>query len=244
MGAPVDLRSDTVSKPSAAMRQAMAGAEVGDDRYGDDPTVNRLQDRAAELTGKEAAVFLPTGTLCNQIALRAFTRSGHFVACEADAHIGGTEAASSAALSGIVFRRIRAASRGLLTASQIAAALADPYQPSVADLVTVENTHQVGGGSVLPADEFAGNRRGLRGPRYPALPGRRAPLQRLRANRRYRRRLSGRGRRDDVLPVQGARRADRLHAGRQRGVHPGGPAAQDLVRRPAGGRPGCWRRPG
>jgi threonine aldolase len=153
MDSPVDLRSDTVSQPSSAMRQAMAGAEVGDDRYGDDPTVNRLQDRAAELTGKEAAVFLPTGTLCNQIAMRAFTRSGHFVVCEADAHICGTEAASSAALSGIVFRRIRAASRGLLTASQVAAALADPYSNS-ADLVTVENTHQVGGGSVLPVDEM------------------------------------------------------------------------------------------
>ncbi len=154
MDAPVDLRSDTVSKPSAAMRQAMASAEVGDDWYGDDPTVNRLQDRAAELTGKEAAAFLPTGTLCNQIAMHAFARSGHFVVCEANAHTCGTEGASSAAMSGIAFRRIPAA-RGLLSAGQVAAALApDPYDANVVDLVTVENTHQLGGGSVLPPGEM------------------------------------------------------------------------------------------
>ena len=86
----VDLRSDTVTRPSAAMRRAMADAEVGDDWYGDDPTVNRLQDAAAELTGKEAALYLPTGTACNQIAMHAFVRAGRFVACEATAHVGGT----------------------------------------------------------------------------------------------------------------------------------------------------------
>ena len=155
MDAPVDLRSDTVSKPSAAMRRAMAGAEVGDDRYGDDPTVNRLQDRAAELTGKEAAVFLATGTLCNQIAMHAFVRSGHFVVCEAAAHAGGTEAASAAALSGIAFRRIPAAAHGLLTAGQVAAALVpDPGDATVVDLVTVENTHQAGGGWALPVGDL------------------------------------------------------------------------------------------
>jgi threonine aldolase len=155
MDAPVDLRSDTVSKPSDAMRQAMASAEVGDDWYGDDPTVNRLQDLAAGLAGQEAAAFLPTGTLCNQIAMHAFVRAGHFVVCEATAHTGGTEAASAAVLSGIAFHRIHAPSRGLLTAGQVAAALEpDPYDATVVDLVTVENTHQVGGGSVLPADDM------------------------------------------------------------------------------------------
>jgi threonine aldolase len=155
MDAHVDLRSDTVSKPSDAMRRAMASAEVGDDWYGDDPTVNRLQDLAAELTGKEAAVYLPTGTLCNQIALHAFVRAGHYVVCEATAHVGGPEAASSAVMSGIAFHRVQAASRGLLTGGQIAAALApDPYDAAVVDLVTIENTHQVGGGSVLPVDEM------------------------------------------------------------------------------------------
>jgi threonine aldolase len=155
MDAPVDLRSDTVSKPSGAMRRAMASAEVGDDWYGDDPTVNRLQDLAAGLTGKEAAAYLPTGTICNQIAMHALVRSGHFVVCEASAHTGGTEAASSAALSGIAFHRVQAASRGLLTAGQIASALEpDPDDVTVIDLVTVENTHHVGGGSVLPVDEM------------------------------------------------------------------------------------------
>jgi threonine aldolase len=145
-----DLRSDTVTRPSPAMRRAMAGAEVGDDLFGDDPTVNRLQERAAELTGKQAALYLPTGSLCNQIALHVFARSGHQVVCEQAAHICGHELASSAVLSGVTFRTVAAPWHGLLTAAQVAAALVpEPYAP-VVDLVTVENTHQVGGGTVLP----------------------------------------------------------------------------------------------
>jgi threonine aldolase len=135
------------------MRQAMATAEVGDDWYGDDPTVNRLQDRAAEATGKQAAIYLPTGTMCTQIAMHAFVRSGHLAACEATAHAGRTEASSAAVLSGIAFHYITAASRGLLTPDQVGAALRpDPYDVSVIDLVTIENTHQVGGGSVMSVD--------------------------------------------------------------------------------------------
>ena len=80
------------------MRHAMATAEVGDDRFGGDPTVNRLQDRAAELTGKQAAIYLPTGTMCNQVAMHAFVRAGHLVVCEAAAHVGRTEVASAAVL--------------------------------------------------------------------------------------------------------------------------------------------------
>ncbi len=148
----VDLRSDTVTRPSERMRRAMATAEVGDDWFGDDPTVNRLQDRVAEVTGREAALYLPTGTMCNQIAMHAFARAGHLVVCEGTAHTCGMELASSAVLSGITFRRVRAESRGLLTAAQVAAALEpDPYGVIVADLVTIENTHQVGGGAVMPA---------------------------------------------------------------------------------------------
>ena len=155
-GGYVDLRSDTVTKPSAAMRQAMADAEVGDDWYGDDPTVNRLQDAAAGLTGKQAALFLPTGTLCSQLAMHVFVTSGHFVACEATAHVGGTEATSAAAMSGIAFKRIAGYARGLLSPGQVAAALEpDPYDVDVVDLVTVENTHQLGGGSVLPVADLA-----------------------------------------------------------------------------------------
>ncbi|HEY7323216.1 MAG TPA: GntG family PLP-dependent aldolase [Streptosporangiaceae bacterium] len=156
MNARIDLRSDTVSTPSPRMRQAMATAEVGDDWYGDDPTVNLLQDRAAELTGKEAAIYLPTGTLCNQVALHAYVASGHLAVCEASAHVGRTEVSSSAALSGVAFRYVAAEDRGRLTGAQVAAALApDPYDVAVVDLVAIENTHQVGGGSVLSVDGVA-----------------------------------------------------------------------------------------
>jgi threonine aldolase len=132
----------------------MATAEVGDDWYGDDPTVNRLQDLAAELTGKPAAAYLPTGTMCNQIAMSIFARTGHSVICETTAHVGETEAASSAALSGISFHNVTAAQDGLLTADQVAGALEpDLYNVEVVDLVALENTHQVGGGAVLPVEE-------------------------------------------------------------------------------------------
>src|SRR2546423_8911274 len=152
---PVDLRSDTVTKPSEAMRRAMAAAEVGDDWYGDDPTVNRLQDRAAELTGKEAATFVPSGTMANQIAVHAFVRSGHMVACEAQSHVARVEASSSAALSGVSAREIAASSRGQLTADVVAMALEpDPYEVDVIDLLALENTHQAGGGTVTPVEEM------------------------------------------------------------------------------------------
>jgi len=138
------------------MRRAMAEAEVGDDWYGDDPTVNRLQDAAAELTGKQAAIYLPTGTLCNQIALHAFVRPGRFVVCEASSHVGGTEAASAAVLSGVAFRPVPGRPPGLLHAEQVAAALAaDPYDVDLVDLVTIENTHQRGGGLAMSAASVA-----------------------------------------------------------------------------------------
>jgi threonine aldolase len=149
MDARIDLRSDTVSKPSERMRREMAAAEVGDDWYGDDPTVNKLQDQAAELTGKPAALYLPTGTMCNQIALHAYVRAGHLAVCEASAHAGRTEASSAAVLSGISFHYVTAPDRGLMLGEQVATALApDPDDVSVVDLVTIENTHHVGGGSV------------------------------------------------------------------------------------------------
>ncbi len=150
MDARIDLRSDTVTQPSDRMRRAMATAEVGDDWYGDDPTVNRLQDRVAELTGKEAALYLPTGTMCNQIALHAYVRSGHLAVCEATAHIGRTEVSAAAALSGVAFHYLTAPDRGLLLGEQVAAALApDPDDVAVVDLVSIENTHHVGGGTVM-----------------------------------------------------------------------------------------------
>jgi threonine aldolase len=153
----VDLRSDTVSRPTASMRRAMAAAEVGDDLFGDDPTVIRLEEQAAGLTGKQAALYLPTGTLCNQIAMRVLAGPGHVVVCEESAHVGTHELISSAMLSSITFRAIPGRPRGLLTAVQVAAAVEPvPYDPAVVGMVAVENTHQVGGGTVMPAGTLAG----------------------------------------------------------------------------------------
>jgi threonine aldolase len=152
----VDLRSDTVTKPSAAMRAAMAAAEVGDDWYGDDPTVNRLQERAAQITGTEAAIYVPTGTMANQIALRLHVSgAGHLVAAEAAAHVASTELMTSAVLSGISTRTAHAP-RGWLTA-ELAAELLTPdiaYDVEVVDLLAVENTAGHAGGTVMPADEL------------------------------------------------------------------------------------------
>jgi threonine aldolase len=138
------------------MRRAMAGAEVGDDLFGDDPTVIALQEQTAGLTGKQAALYLPTGTLCNQIAMHVLAGPGHVVVCEETAHVGTHELISSAMLSSITFRTITGRPNGLLTAGQVTAALEPvPYDPAVVGLVTVENTHQVGGGTVLPVAALA-----------------------------------------------------------------------------------------
>src|SRR5260370_1117891 len=135
MDAPVDLRSDAVTKPSQAMRRAMAEAEVGDDWFGDDPTVNRLQDLAADLTGKAAAVYLPTGTMCSQIAMHAFTGAGHLVACEPTAHVCAMEASSAAVLSRLPFPPIPPPSHELLSAAQVEDAPApSPYNATAVDL--------------------------------------------------------------------------------------------------------------
>ena len=155
MAALLDLRSDTVTKPTDAMRRAMAAAEVGDDWFGDDPTVNRLQDRAAELTGKQAALYLPTGTLCTQIALHALVRSGRLVVCEASAHVCGMELGAAAVLSGVTFRPV-VGSAGVLSGAQVSAALEQhPYDVTVVDLVAIENTHQVSGGTPSTVAEVA-----------------------------------------------------------------------------------------
>ena len=155
----VDLRSDTVTKPSERMRRAMATAEVGDDWYGDDPTVNRLQERAAEITGKEAALYVATGTMANRIAHHVLVRPGHLVACEPFSHVSTVELQSAADLSGISFRPVPS-ERGRLTAEAVAEALVpDPFDVRVIDLVSIENTHQVGGGTVLPIEDARGIRK-------------------------------------------------------------------------------------
>lgn len=135
----------------------MAAAEVGDDWYGDDPTVNRLQDRAADVTGKEAAIYVPTGTMANQIGLRLFVHgSGHLVVCEANAHVASTEVATSAVLSGIAYRRLTAPSRGQLTAEAVTRGLGPDtiYDVEVVDLLALENTHGHMGGTVMSIEEM------------------------------------------------------------------------------------------
>jgi threonine aldolase len=153
----VDLRSDTVTRPSTAMRRAMADAEVGDDWYGDDPTVNRLQERAAEITGKEAALFVPTGTMANQIGLRLHvTGGGHLVAAAQGAHVASTELMTSAVLSGIGFRTAPSRATGWMTAD-LARVLLEPdsyYDVEVVDLLSTENTAGSAGGTVMPPDEM------------------------------------------------------------------------------------------
>lgn len=153
----VDLRSDTVTKPSEAMRRAMADAEVGDDWYDDDPTVNLLQERCAEAVGKEAAAFVPTGTMANQIGLRLhFQGPGHLVAAAAGLHVTSVEVMTAAALAGIAYRTIDAGPRGWIDAEQ-AAQLLEPddfYDVEVVDLLSVENTVGGAGGRVMPLEEL------------------------------------------------------------------------------------------
>ena len=153
----VDLRSDTVTTPTPEMRRAMAEAEVGDAWYGDDPTVNRLQELAAERLGKEAALYVPTGTMANQIALALHVRTGgHLVACSELSHVAGTEVMTSAALSGIAFRTTDPGPRGWIDAEQ-ARALLEPdsyYDVEVVDLLSVENTVGGAGGRVMPLEEL------------------------------------------------------------------------------------------
>jgi threonine aldolase len=151
---PIDLRSDTITQPTQAMRAVMAAAPVGDDVFGDDPTVKLLETRVAELLGKEAALFAPSGTMANQLALRALADSGDEILIDANAHIYYYEAGGPAALSGISCRCLPGI-RGIFTAADLQAALRPPDQhfpPS--KLVCVENTHNRGGGSIWPLHQL------------------------------------------------------------------------------------------
>jgi threonine aldolase len=153
---PVDLRSDTVTRPSPGMRRAMAEAPVGDDQYGEDPSVNRLQQRIAELLGKEAGLFVPSGTMANQIALKVLTRPGDEVLLGEDAHMMWHESGAGAANSGVQFTAI--GDGGLFTAADFRAAVKQPGHIVLppTGLAAVENTHNLGGGVVFPqADAVA-----------------------------------------------------------------------------------------
>ena len=146
----IDLRSDTLTKPTAAMREAMAAADVGDDVYGEDPTINRLEARAAEVFGREAALFVPTGTMGNQIAIRLHTEHGQEVICEAQSHVLDWEMAMVSAFSGCVPRAV-ASENGVLTWDRIATALYPKvYYRAATGLICLENTHNMAGGVVTP----------------------------------------------------------------------------------------------
>jgi len=147
---PVDLRSDTLTKPSSAMREAMARAEVGDDVYGEDPTVNRLKARVAELLGKQAALFVPSGVMANQIALAVQTRPGDEVLVSRGAHCMWYESGAAAALAGVQLREL-GGDDGLYTARELAATInPDNSHYPVTALVSVENSHNRGGGRIFP----------------------------------------------------------------------------------------------
>jgi len=151
----IDLRSDTVTQPTAAMREAMMAAEVGDDVYGEDPSVNRLQERAAELLGKEGALFFPSGTMANQTALHSLTRRGDVVLASRNCHILKYEAGAASALSGVQIKTIGA--EGIFDAGDVRENLhPDEQHFAPTTVVAVENTHNMAGGRVLPAELLEG----------------------------------------------------------------------------------------
>jgi threonine aldolase len=146
----IDLRSDTVTKPTPAMRRVMAEAEVGDDVYGEDPTVNRLQEKAAEITGTEAALFVPSGTMGNQVAIAVHTRPGQEVIVEATSHIYNVEMATMARFSGVQ-PRVVFGERGVFSAEQVRQAIRPKlYYLAQTGLVCLENTHNAAGGRIWP----------------------------------------------------------------------------------------------
>lgn len=150
----IDLRSDTITQPTPAMRAAMADAEVGDDVFGDDPTVKRLEACVAEMLGKEAALFAPSGTMANQLAVRAHTESGDEILIDANAHIYYYEAGGPAALSGVSCRCMNSV-RGIFTATDVETALRPPDQHfPPTKLICLENTHNRGGGSIWPLERI------------------------------------------------------------------------------------------
>ncbi len=154
----IDLRSDTVTRPTPAMRQAMASAEVGDDVYGDDPTVRALEALTASLLGTEDAVFMVSGTMTNQVALRVHTEAGDEILADQFAHIAVLERGAPAALSGLTVRALPGRG-GLFSAADVAAAIRQPlpFLPLVQPpqkLVCLENTHNIGGGTIWALSEI------------------------------------------------------------------------------------------
>lgn len=149
----IDLRSDTVTQPTPAMRRAMERAEVGDDVYGEDPTVNRLQERATEIFGKQAALFVPSGTMGNQIAIKLHTRPGEEVVVEERGHIFNYELAMMAAFSGVLARPVKG-QYGILDWPSIEKTIhPDVYYYARTGLITLENSHNMAGGTVYASEQ-------------------------------------------------------------------------------------------
>src|SRR5213594_4978328 len=148
----IDLRSDTVTKPSAEMRRAMAEAEVGDDVFIEDPTINKLQERAAEIFGRQAALFVPSGSMGNLTCILAQTRQGQEVICEESGHVYNYEMASMAAIAGVLPRLV-AGEDGILTWQGISKAIRPKiYYRTQTALIALENTHNMAGGTVYPTN--------------------------------------------------------------------------------------------
>jgi threonine aldolase len=162
----IDLYSDTMTKPTAAMRRCMAEAEVGDEQKGEDPTVNRLQDMVAELLGKEAAVYLPSGTMCNEISFAVWARTGDEMIIHRDSHPAHFEGGGPAYLARLMLYPLDGP-RGLFSAAQVQDAIRpdSPHYPR-SRIVEIENTHNMGGGSIWPLAQlqevcFVAHQRGL-----------------------------------------------------------------------------------
>ncbi|MBX7152410.1 low-specificity L-threonine aldolase [bacterium] len=150
----VDLRSDTVTKPTPDMREAMFDAAVGDDVFGEDPTVNALQQKVAALFGHEDALFVASGTMGNQVAVKTHTQPGNEIICEADCHIFKYEAGGAGMLSGLLTHLIKG-EHGVMTAAQIEEAInPDDIHSAPTALIALENTHNRAGGTIYPFDEI------------------------------------------------------------------------------------------
>jgi len=154
MNQPIDLRSDTITRPTPGMRSAMQAAELGDDVFHEDPTVNRLEERVAEVLGKDAALFVPSGTMSNQICIKAHTQPGDEMICDVSCHVYNFEAGGPAVLSGVMCRTV-AGDYGILDVTQLEDLIRPVNDHLVRTrLVCLENTHNRGGGRIFPLEKI------------------------------------------------------------------------------------------
>ena len=238
----IDLRSDTVTRPSVEMRAAMAAAEVGDDVYGEDPTVNLLERRAAEIFGREAALFVPTGTMGNQIAIRLHTQPGQEVIAESRAHILDWEMATTAVFSGCLVRAVEA-ERGILTWKHIEPEIyARGAFRAATGLIEIENTANLAGGGCTPVPVLEEIWAGAKERKLPThLDGARI-FNAAAALGVDVKALTQRLRHGDVLPVEGAGRAGGVDADGLGGVDGAGAALPQGARAAECGRRAFWQR--